>query len=375
MMKQGERIATSPGAGLFLVLTSLVAVLLLGCQRMQDERPRPGPDDERAATVIRDCGSLDESLVLERRVELRKGGPDALLGDVDDVVMYGAGFLVLDIWVAKRVLVFAEDGDFMTMIGRHGEGPGEYFQPRAIAMNSRGEIVVENLNPPNYNIYTSSFAFSRMIPASTFDRILAAVRLLPASGGYFLYVPVRGGKRVVKVTRDFHIAGEFFDDEPGAQQAAVGGGDIAFSPLGTVWVGGIWRPTIGIFTTEGRFVGETGQHLLDKDFVPNADLLKQAASGGIRQTLELMRDRQTIQRILRFGRLMLVGHFVYDGCQHFDVYDAWGDLLKEQMRFCAKWQRIVASSEDVLIAADTSSPEVCASDSTLAILYLYRMAQ
>jgi sugar lactone lactonase YvrE len=58
-----------------------------------------------------------------------------------------------------RVLKFSKDGKFIKSFGKLGTGPGEFDQPHALAMDSRGRLFVGDRNNNRIQIFDQDFKF------------------------------------------------------------------------------------------------------------------------------------------------------------------------------------------------------------------------
>lgn len=68
---------------------------------------------------------------------------NSLIGRIDKLLHYSDKFFILDRNMARSIFVFNADGKFLCKIGKLGKGPGEYFEPRDIAIDPfRDNIIV-----------------------------------------------------------------------------------------------------------------------------------------------------------------------------------------------------------------------------------------
>jgi hypothetical protein len=87
------------------------------------------------------------------------------IGEDDDDVIFGAiGGMVVDrdgrVYVAdmqaRQISVFSPDGDFLRHLGREGEGPGEYREPRSLVLMPNGNVGVIHEQPPKIVCFRAS---------------------------------------------------------------------------------------------------------------------------------------------------------------------------------------------------------------------------
>src|SRR5690625_4020856 len=63
-------------------------------------------------------------------------GDSSLFSQISKFIFYKDHYYILDAFRLKKVLVFDAEGKFITLVGRKGEGPGEYSNPVDIAIDS-----------------------------------------------------------------------------------------------------------------------------------------------------------------------------------------------------------------------------------------------
>lgn len=83
---------------------------------------------------------------------------------VDDIVIDNYGhFLILSNRI-KRILVYNNDGKFVTSIGREGRGPGEFMDPKAIDLNPNGDLyVLDKFEVDIFNFKEGQYIHNRVI--------------------------------------------------------------------------------------------------------------------------------------------------------------------------------------------------------------------
>src|SRR5262245_22826092 len=72
---------------------------------------------------------------------------DAFNGPADVVVTRNGDFFVADGHYNSRVIHFSKDGKFLNAWGTKGPGPGQFDVPHAIAMDSKGRLLVADEQP------------------------------------------------------------------------------------------------------------------------------------------------------------------------------------------------------------------------------------
>lgn len=98
-------------------------------------------------------GPYDQAFSEEFRVELDTI-PVATMGQVSEVLVLDDRILVTD-QMSDRVVAFSLEGAFAGAVGRHGEGPGEFQNPRSLVEASDGTILVSDVSPRLTRLGTS----------------------------------------------------------------------------------------------------------------------------------------------------------------------------------------------------------------------------
>lgn len=138
-----------------------LAMLIAGCS------PRPGSDAGRwvgertvegSTTRVRTIsGSMwggTATLVEEASIGTVEGEDEYILGNVSGIVVGDQRIFVLDTQV-PTVRVYDLDGQHLMDIGREGGGPGEFRQPRSIAIDPvKGHLYVRDRRNGRINVYS-----------------------------------------------------------------------------------------------------------------------------------------------------------------------------------------------------------------------------
>lgn len=332
----------------------------------------PGEMDTAVVSAVKEATNLLDLFELERKVVLKISGKESIIGEIREVVLYGDSILIMDSYVAKRVFLFDNDGNYLRMIGAYGEGPGEYRQPVCLYARDRGEILIANNIPGNINIYASPDSFSRIVPQYHYGRILNFDRFVENPVGYYFYAPANGKHKIISVNKQFEMIGSFCPDEPELQKINHAGGDMAITEAGVVWVAGIFNPLISLYSPEGKLIRETGKHLLQRDYAMKPDLVKNLERHDFQAFIKVAKGRQAITLLMNIGdQLILAGHFHYDFAFHYDIYDINGNLLREQLPFDVEFQMICGASRNKIVAYSFESEEQMKDLGINAIIYIY----
>ncbi len=138
----------------------------------------PSPDERQMFPAEVNKGSVVIKFSPDGRVLLTLGAPgvrgdppDALTDPIDVVTDATTG----DVYVAEshtdvtspglvgRISVFDRTGKFVRVIGRTGQGPGEFRTPHAIEFDSRGRLIVADRHNHRIQVLTKSGAFVEQI--------------------------------------------------------------------------------------------------------------------------------------------------------------------------------------------------------------------
>lgn len=127
--------------GALYVVCGLIGGLVSACGSSDSTSSAAGSRGERSQNVALPVDSFSDAFILRRRVTLQQ--PESLpivrisgLGVTDD-----GRFLLADASEA-HVIVYDSMGTVLDVIGRKGDGPGEFREPRYPAIDSGGTIFV-----------------------------------------------------------------------------------------------------------------------------------------------------------------------------------------------------------------------------------------
>ena len=127
----------------------------------------PGEGDK--GTVVVKFSPEGEVLMTLGTPGVRGNPPDALTDPTDvvtdpengDVYITESHTNVADPNLVGRISVFDSNGRFLRVIGRSGQGPGEFRTPHAIEFDSRGQLVVADRHNHRIQILTKEGTFIR----------------------------------------------------------------------------------------------------------------------------------------------------------------------------------------------------------------------
>jgi len=102
--------------------------------------------------------SLQEELVIGEA----EGSEEYMFQSIYALDVSNTGNLYLLDYKAQHILVFNQDGEFLRIIGRPGQGPGELYLSRALDYTSFNEVVVSNMS--NITFFTPDGEYVKSIP-------------------------------------------------------------------------------------------------------------------------------------------------------------------------------------------------------------------
>ncbi|MGB9586431.1 MAG: 6-bladed beta-propeller, partial [Anaerolineales bacterium] len=163
--------------------------------------------------------------------------------------------IVLDETITKRVFLFDSLGNFLRVVGRRGEGPGEYQSPTSVTCDNRGRIIVADnqLSRINYYDADGNFLSSFGLPF-----MVAKISCNPMNNTIYVQRQHNIEEAVYVFREDGHaiFSIKFYEEAIPYAPAAMGG--MAFDSSGALyWIGPlkyeiqkyIGRDRIGLFTS------------------------------------------------------------------------------------------------------------------------------
>lgn len=148
-----DRVPWVAAAGLLL---ATIVAYVAGSARIvaragggEPARPGPGPGDPLAAVAFDSIFRLEERFVLEE--------PDtALLTEIVDVDVGPDGRIAVPEPAAAQVRVYGPDGTLRRLLGRRGDGPGEFRRPMGVAFGDGGRLWATDADAPRVTRFDTS---------------------------------------------------------------------------------------------------------------------------------------------------------------------------------------------------------------------------
>ena len=275
----------------FAVFGGLVpALLCVACGRKGEQEQAgssSGTSERCAASLTR--ASFMEDVFRPDSVDL-KAPADHPLGNIRWVVRDpNGGFVVVCSGGAMGVYHFSRDGQFLSLIGGRGEGPGEYQGVRCVQVDSTGNIYVLDYTLHRISIYSADGEFADSYPVQMRWSDPTVGFILADSQHVALHMPelsLYGDSTVHVYSRKGELLRKFGHTTPGfrlAMQhfpAPTTGPQLAFAG-GRYYEGEYVDYGIRVYTRAGRLVRTIGERPLRWRSFADADFSKLPKGGSL----------------------------------------------------------------------------------------------
>lgn len=145
-------------------------------------------------------GPVLHGVVISRIGPGRPGPDPGLFGDIRGLALAPDGRVLVADYQAEEIRVFAPGGEYQYSIGRPGSGPGELRAPCCIALDSTGDLWVEE---------GGNLRYSRFRLKADQGEFLSAVRMPTAASGLLDRVAWDPFGHVVHISTTVGPAGDF----------------------------------------------------------------------------------------------------------------------------------------------------------------------
>jgi hypothetical protein len=144
-----------------VLVLSAVLVLSVGCGRQERAPASPlSPSETRRISTATAANDIFEK---PTEIELETGAESAVALITDMDIGVNGDFIIADGWRLHCVYVFSREGRFLRILGRQGQGPGEYSTPVSVAVNSRGEILISDYMRNQIIVYAEDGRYLRFL--------------------------------------------------------------------------------------------------------------------------------------------------------------------------------------------------------------------
>jgi len=145
-------------------LVALAAVLAASADCRRQEESFASPLSKSEVQAISSAKSVAEIFDGPREVQLETNAGCAIANITDLDVDAKGNFIIADGWRLHQVFTFSSDGRFIKILGRIGQGPGEYSTPVGVAVNSEGAILVSDYLRNQIIIFDRDYQYQRSLP-------------------------------------------------------------------------------------------------------------------------------------------------------------------------------------------------------------------
>lgn len=172
-----------------------------GCGTPDDTVRRSGNVTSAGPGQGAEVASVDFESLFELVQEIRLEEPDsALITEIIGLDVDARGRLLIPDPTSGQVRVYAPDGSLLRVLGRRGEGPGEFLQPYAATFAPDGRVYVSDARIPRVTRFDASLAydttfaldravFGAEIAAIDSGVVVFAMRESDTAGVYDIYSP------------------------------------------------------------------------------------------------------------------------------------------------------------------------------------------
>lgn len=131
--------------------------LFLSCaENRNDKLLHPGQPDVNLIK-LKNATQFDSIFIISDSIQL-DNSHEAIIGTTWEAIIFNNNIIISDPFDTKLIKAFNIHGNFITKVGRNGNGPGEYISPDLIASNSELIVIYDPVNL-RINIYDNDFKF------------------------------------------------------------------------------------------------------------------------------------------------------------------------------------------------------------------------
>lgn len=163
------------------------AIFWAGCSNQDTEAT--STDGER---ILVDGSRITDSedisrIIDEIRVVVLEENEGNFIGEIDNVLMHGKNYVILDKYVGKQALVFDSTGKYVAKLGDLGRGPNELSQINSIWTNHDGGIDLYDFAIKKIVSYDKDYRFSNTFSVKNNPAAFQAVVSMPHSNDYVAF--------------------------------------------------------------------------------------------------------------------------------------------------------------------------------------------
>ncbi|MEZ4698432.1 MAG: 6-bladed beta-propeller [Rhodothermales bacterium] len=248
---------------------AVACVICFGCRRPID----PGT---AARPITPECVAVNESFsrLVSRAQSFREivrpirefsleTTDLSIVGQVDDVRPHRKGFVISDYSVVRQVFLFSRSGLFVSALGREGDAPGEYREPRDVTVKSNGNVLVLSRGNQRIVEYTEDGRFEGDYSLKDLGIRPDKMFLSPHDQLWYFYnldgdyQGVGRGRKVIVarlVGERFEFVRAFGEGEPTLSRLFFSGGAFQVRNDATIWLQKVFELEMEIYGPSGQLL-------------------------------------------------------------------------------------------------------------------------
>ena len=163
--------------------------------------------------------NADLTIVKKRQIGELDGSEEFLFVDIADVTLNSKG----DIYVADRRLneirKFNKDGEYLSTVGRKGQGPGEFQDIRTVSVNRNDDLIVFDGGLGRISVFTDNGEHRETTKKLKVDSWIEPSKIFVTNGSYVFFGKLSNSLKLFhEFDRDWmitesHIDYEFIDNK------------------------------------------------------------------------------------------------------------------------------------------------------------------
>ncbi len=285
---------------------------------------------------------IKDILKLEKTIKLEVKGTDSILIDIKQIEPFGNGYIVADLFKAKRVNYFDENGKYIKTVGRRGVGPKEFQKPY-FCMVKGGNTLTICSHPP-YKLLNYDKDLRYINECKVQDKLNFRPDMGLVFGSYFVFLTspqTKSGKNIFITDSSYQIKVNCRDIEPLSK--IISYEQPAYIVVGKkLWVTQKFNPYIEIFDIEtGSRLKILGKELKRRDHCLYSDMLEDYMTKGdyssnYKRFFKVTGTRAVPHRLININDKYIMHGSFYKIVNNkkfrfFDVYNSEGVLLQEHV--------------------------------------------
>jgi hypothetical protein len=140
----------------------MLVIIICSCGQRKDNKSVSDIPVERidfySFNMHKDVYIPDELICEKTYIKMDASTDEALFKNIDKIIIKRNKIYILD-WQLKKLAVFNIDGSFAGLVGRRGQGPGEYLQVSDFDVDDSGNVHIIDGQLDKFFIFDSAFHF------------------------------------------------------------------------------------------------------------------------------------------------------------------------------------------------------------------------